>query len=72
MDKVVEEGEQMLILPGDGIQSSVVLDKAKLPIFLLDEEAGAPRGDLDCLMHPVASASSRKVSISGCSVRVIG
>jgi hypothetical protein len=38
MDKVVDEGEQILILPGDGIQSSVVLDKVKLPIFLLDEE----------------------------------
>jgi hypothetical protein len=38
MDKVVNEGEQIPILPGDGIQSSVVLDKAKLPIFLLDEE----------------------------------
>jgi hypothetical protein len=27
---------------------------------------------LDCLMRPVASASSRKVSISVCFVRVIG
>jgi hypothetical protein len=27
---------------------------------------------LDCLMHPVASTSSRKASISVCSVRVIG
>jgi hypothetical protein len=32
MDKVINEGEQILILPGDSIQSSVV------PIFLLDEE----------------------------------
>jgi hypothetical protein len=38
MDKVINEGERVPILPGDGIQSSVVLDKAKLPIFLLDEE----------------------------------
>jgi hypothetical protein len=38
MDKVIDEGEQILVLPGDGIQSSVVLDEAKLPIFLLDEE----------------------------------
>jgi hypothetical protein len=38
MDKVVDEGEQILILPGDGMKSSVVLDEAKLPIFLLDEE----------------------------------
>jgi hypothetical protein len=38
MDKVVDEWEQILILPGDGIQSSVVLDKAELSIFLLDEE----------------------------------
>jgi hypothetical protein len=38
MDKVVDEGEQISILPGDHIQSSVVLDEAELPIFLLDEE----------------------------------
>jgi hypothetical protein len=38
MDKVVDEREQILILPDDCIQSSVVLDKAELPIFLLDEE----------------------------------
>jgi hypothetical protein len=38
MDKVIDEGERVLILPGDGIQSLVVLDEAKLPIFLLDEE----------------------------------
>jgi hypothetical protein len=38
MNKVVDEGEWILILPSDGIQSSVVLDKVKLPIFLLDEE----------------------------------
>jgi hypothetical protein len=39
INKVVDEGEQVLILPGDGIQSSVVLDEVKLSIFLLDEEA---------------------------------
>jgi hypothetical protein len=38
MDKVVDEGEQISIFPGDGIQRPVVLDKAELPIFLLDEE----------------------------------
>jgi hypothetical protein len=38
MDKVINEGERVLILPGDSIQSSVGLDKANLPIFLLDEE----------------------------------
>jgi hypothetical protein len=38
MDKVVDEWEQILILPNDGIQSSVVLDEVKLPIFLLDEK----------------------------------
>jgi hypothetical protein len=38
MDKVIDEGQQIPILPGDGIQSSVVLYEAKLPIFLLDEE----------------------------------
>jgi hypothetical protein len=38
MDKVVNEGEQVPILPGDSIQSSVVLDEVKLSIFLLDEE----------------------------------
>jgi hypothetical protein len=30
--------EQVPILPSDRIQSSVVLDEAELPIFLLDEE----------------------------------
>jgi hypothetical protein len=38
MDKVVDEGERVPILPGDRIQSSVVLDEAKLSILLLDEE----------------------------------
>jgi hypothetical protein len=38
MDEVVDEGEQIPILPGDCIQSSVILDEAELPIFLLDEE----------------------------------
>jgi hypothetical protein len=69
MDKAIDEGERIPILPGDGIQSSVVLDKVKFSIM---KKTGAPRGDLDCLMCPVASASSRKVSISICSVRVIG
>jgi hypothetical protein len=44
MDKVINEREQILILPGDGIQSSVVLDKAKLSIFLLDEEDWGSKG----------------------------
>jgi hypothetical protein len=38
MDKVVDEWERVPILLGDGIQSLVVLDEAKLPIFLLDGE----------------------------------
>jgi hypothetical protein len=38
MDKVINEREWIPILPGDGIQSLVVLDKIKLSIFLLDEE----------------------------------
>jgi hypothetical protein len=38
MDKVIDEGEQIPILPGDCIQSSVVLDEVKPSIFLLDEE----------------------------------
>jgi hypothetical protein len=69
MDKVINEGEQILILPGDSIQHPVVLDK---PYFFLMKKTGAPRGDLDCLMCPVANASSEKASISACSVRVIG
>jgi hypothetical protein len=45
MDKVVNKGERVPILPGDGIQSLVVLDEVKLPIFLLDEEDwGSVRG----------------------------
>jgi hypothetical protein len=38
MDKVVDEWERIAILPGDRIQSSVVLDEAELSILLLDEE----------------------------------
>jgi hypothetical protein len=38
MDKVVDEGEWIPILPGDRIQSSVVLDEVELSILLLDEE----------------------------------
>jgi hypothetical protein len=38
MDKVVDEWERIAILPGDRVQSSVVLDKVELSIFLLDEE----------------------------------
>jgi hypothetical protein len=38
MDEVVDEREQMVILPGDCVQSSVVLDEAKLSILFLDEE----------------------------------
>jgi hypothetical protein len=38
MDEVVDEREQIVILPGDCIQSLVVLDEVELPIFLLDEE----------------------------------
>jgi hypothetical protein len=38
MNKVIDEWERIPILPGDGIQSSVVLDEAELPICLLDEE----------------------------------
>jgi hypothetical protein len=72
MDEVVNEGERIAILPGDCVQSSVVLDEVELSILLLMKKTGAPRDDLDCLMRPVASASSRKASISVCSVRVIG
>jgi hypothetical protein len=42
MDKVIDKGERVPILPGDGIQSLVVLDKVELPIFLLDEEDWGP------------------------------
>jgi hypothetical protein len=45
MDKVVDEGERIPIFPGDGIQCLVVLDKAELPIFLLDDkDRGSERG----------------------------
>jgi hypothetical protein len=37
MDKVIDEEERIPIPPGDGIQSSVVLDEVKLSILLLDE-----------------------------------
>jgi hypothetical protein len=38
MDKVIDEGERIPILPGDGIQCLVVLDEAEPPILLLDDE----------------------------------
>jgi hypothetical protein len=38
MDEVVDEGERIAILPGDRVQSSVVLDKVELSILLLDEK----------------------------------
>jgi hypothetical protein len=38
MDEIIDEREQIPILPGDHIQSSVVLDEAELSILLLDEE----------------------------------
>jgi hypothetical protein len=44
MDEVVDEGEQIAILPGDHIQSLVVLDEAELSIFLLDEEDQGSEG----------------------------
>jgi hypothetical protein len=39
-------GSGIPILPGDRIQSSVVLDEAKLSIFLLDEEDRSSEGGL--------------------------
>jgi hypothetical protein len=44
MDKVVNEGERIPILPGNGIQRPVVLDKAEIPIFLPDEEHWGSEG----------------------------
>jgi hypothetical protein len=38
MDKVIDKREWIPILPGDCIQSLVVLDNVKLSILLLDEE----------------------------------
>jgi hypothetical protein len=38
LDEIVDERERILILPGDCIQSSVVLDKAELSILVLDED----------------------------------
>jgi hypothetical protein len=46
MDKVIDERERIPFLPGDHIQSSVVLDEAKLSIFLLDEEDRSSEGGL--------------------------
>jgi hypothetical protein len=46
MDEVVNERERVPILPGDRIQRSVVLDEAKLSIFLLDEEDRSSEGGL--------------------------
>jgi hypothetical protein len=43
MDEVVNEGEQIAILPGDRIQSSVVLDKAELSILLDQEDWSSER-----------------------------
>jgi hypothetical protein len=70
MDEVIDEGERIAILPGDCIQSLVVLDEAELSIFLLDEEDRHSERGLG--LSDVSSASSRNASISVCSVRVIG
>jgi hypothetical protein len=43
---VIDEREWIPILPGDHIQSLVVLDKAKLSIFLLDKEDRSSKGGL--------------------------
>jgi hypothetical protein len=43
------EGERVLILLCDGIKSSIVLDKAKLAILLLDEEDWGPQWRLGLL-----------------------
>jgi hypothetical protein len=74
MDEIVDEGEGVLILSRDGIECSIFLDEAEFTILLLDEEkkTGAPNRDFDCLMQPVARASSKNASISVCSVSVIG
>jgi hypothetical protein len=44
MDEVVDEREWIASLPGDGIQSSVVLDEVELSILLLDEEDQSSEG----------------------------
>jgi hypothetical protein len=45
MDEVVDERERIAVLPGDRIQSSVVLDEAELSV-LLDEEDRSSEGGL--------------------------
>jgi hypothetical protein len=46
MDEVIDERERIAVLPGDRIQSSVVLDEAGLSILLLDEEDRSSKGGL--------------------------
>jgi hypothetical protein len=38
MDEIIDEGEGVLIFLHDNIECSIVLDKAKLTILLLDKE----------------------------------
>jgi hypothetical protein len=71
MDEIVDEGEKVSIFLCDGIECSIVLDEASLLSLFLIKKTEAPSGDFDCLMRPVARASSRNVSISVCSVSVI-
>src|SRR3979490_1871806 len=41
VDEVVNEGKGIAILSGDQIERTIVLDKAKLSVLLLDEEDGS-------------------------------
>jgi hypothetical protein len=38
MDEIVDEGEGVSILSRDGVECSIVLDKAELTILLLDKK----------------------------------
>jgi hypothetical protein len=38
MDEIVDEGKGVPIFSCDGVECSIVLDKAELTILLLDEE----------------------------------
>jgi hypothetical protein len=44
MNEVIDEWEWVSILPGDGVEGSVVLDEAKLSILLLDKEDRSSKG----------------------------
>jgi hypothetical protein len=70
-DEFRDEGEEVLVFDGDGVEGSVVLDQSKAPVLLFNEEimkkTGEAIGDFEGLICPDSRFSLRKASSSLCS-----